>query len=158
MIEYCGNCYTGAETKDEYPGMCPYYERTPGKHCANHRHLPYKPKERRMVYIASAMRGDIEGNLKKASAYCHAATQAGVVPIAPHLYFSSYLDDLIPEERNTGMQMGLDILRRCDELWVFGEPTEGMRGEIELAKRLKIPILYIPEQTRLKILERRQIA
>lgn len=158
MIEYCGNCYTGAETKDEYPGMCPYYQRTPGKHCANHRHLPYKPKERRMVYIASAMRGDIEGNLKKAAAYCHAAVESGAVPIAPHLYFSAYLDDRIPEERVIGMEMGLDILRKCDELWVFGEPTEGMRGEIELAKRLKITTLYIPQQTINAILERRQTA
>lgn len=158
MIEYCGNCYTGAETKDEYPGSCPFYRKTSDKHCANHVLLPYKTDESRMVYIASPMRGDIDGNLKKAAAYCRAATEAGVIPIAPHLYFSSYLDDRIPEDRTAGMQMGLDILRRCDELWVFGEPTEGMRGEVKLAKSLKIPIVHIPQHTINQILERRQTA
>lgn len=158
MIEYCGNCSIGAETHDLYPGTCPYYKKTSGKHCANHMLLPYKPNEGRMVYVASAMRGDIEGNLKKAAAYCHAAAEAGAVPIAPHLYFSGYLDDRIPEERIVGMEMGLHILKRCDELWVFGEPTEGMREEIKLAKSLNIPILYIPEETINKILERRRIA
>lgn len=158
MIEFCGNCMTGAETQDLYPGACPYYKKAPGKHCANHSPLPYKPNDGRMVYIASAMRGDIEWNLKKAAAYCQAAAESGVIPIAPHLYFSSYLDDRIPEERAAGMEMGLQILKRCDELWVFGTPTEGMRGEIKLAKSLNIPIHYISEETINKILERRCIA
>jgi len=51
------------------------------------------------------------------------------------------------EVRAEGMAMGLHALRRCDELWVFGEPSEGMRAEIKLAKSLNIPILYIPEET-----------
>ena len=85
MIEFCGNCKLGEETKDIYPGTCPYYKKAPGKHCANHRPLPYRPNDGRMVYIASAMRGDIEGNLKKAAAYCQAAAESGAIPIAPHL-------------------------------------------------------------------------
>lgn len=136
----------------------PVLQKTSGKHCANHMLLPYKPNEGRMVYIASAMRGDIEGNLKKAAAYCHAAAEAGAVPIAPHLYFSGYLDDRIPEERTAGMEMALHILKRCDELWVFGTPTEGMRREIKLAESRHIPILYIPEETINEILGRGETA
>lgn len=158
MIEYCGNCKVGAETHEFYPGTCPYYKKISGKHCANHVLLPYKPNDGRMVYIASAMRGDIEGNLRKAAAYCHAAAEAGAVPIAPHLYFSAYLDDRVPEERAAGMEMGLHILGRCDELWVFGTPTEGMKAEIKLANNLKMPIHYIPEETIKKILGRRETA
>jgi hypothetical protein len=112
--------------------------------CFKKAELPFKLNGR-IVYIASPMRGDIEGNLKRAAAYCHAAAEAGVIPIAPHLYFSSYLDDRIPEERATGMEMGLQILRRCDELWVFGIPTEGMKAEIELARELNIPINYFDD-------------
>jgi len=56
------------------------------------------------------------------------------------------------------MEMGLQILKRCDELWVFGPPTEGMKAEIKLAQALNIPILFIPEETINKILERRCIA
>ena len=144
MISFCGNCKLGAETHELFPGACPYYKKAPDKHCANHRPLPYRPDDGRMVYIASAMRGDIEGNLKKATAYCRAAAEAGAVPIAPHLYFSSYLDDRNPEDRVVGMAMGLHILKRCDELWVFGTPTEGMRKEIEMATDINMPILYMP--------------
>lgn len=158
MIEFCGNCSVGAETHEIYPGTCPYFQKAPDKHCANHSLLPYKPDEGRMVYVASAMRGDIEGDLKKTAAYCHATAESGAIPIAPHLYFSAYLDDRIPEERAAGMKMGLHILKRCDELWVFGTPTEGMKGEIKLAMSLNIPILYIPEETINKILERGQTA
>ena len=145
-----------ADTQEIRPEACPYYKKTSGKYCANYVPLSYKPDEIRMVYIASAMRGDIEGNLKKAAAYCRAIAEAGAVPMAPHLYFSGYLDDRIPEERTAGMKMGLHILKRCDELWVFGTPTEGMKGEIKLAMSLNIPILYIPEETVNKILKRRQ--
>ncbi len=154
MIKFCGTCQTGAETYEEYPCSCPYYRKASGKHCANHTPLPYKPDDGRIVYIASPMRGDIEGNLRKAAAYCHAAAEAGVVPIAPHLYFSAYLDDRNPDERTAGMSMGLHLLRKCDELWVFGTPSEGMRAEIKLAERLKKPVLYIPEETIKQILER----
>ena len=32
------------------------------------------------------------------------------------------------------------MLKLCDEAWAFGEPTEGMRMEIELAGRLGVPV------------------
>lgn len=32
------------------------------------------------------------------------------------------------------------MLGLCDELWAFGEPSEGMRMEIEQAGRLGIPV------------------
>ena len=42
--------------------------------------------------------------------------------------------------------MGLELLKRCDEIWVMGfRFSEGMRGEMELAAAENIPILYIPE-------------
>ena len=40
--------------------------------------------------------------------------------------------------------MGLWLFASCEELWVFGEYiSEGMRQEIEEAKRLGIPVKYI---------------
>ena len=102
-------------------------------------------KEVKVVYVASPLRGDIEGNLKKASVYCSFVTRAGAVPIAPHLFFASFLDDTAKEERIRGMAMGIDLLKRCDELWVFGEPSEGMRAEIEIARELEMPIKRISE-------------
>ena len=35
---------------------------------------------------------------------------SGDVPIVPHLYFPSFLDDNIPNERMTGIAMGLELM------------------------------------------------
>lgn len=50
-----------------------------------------------------------------------------------------------PSDRNVGMEMGITILKQCDELWVFGEPSEGMKAEIEAAKDYRMAVNYIPQ-------------
>lgn len=65
------------------------------------------------------------------------------MPFAPHILFTQFLDDGIQEERGLGLKLGLDMLKHCQELWVFGERiSEGMAAEIKLAKRLGVPIQY----------------
>ena len=45
------------------------------------------------------------------------------------------------------MALGLELLKRSDELWVFGKRiTEGMRTEIEVATERKIPVQYFDER------------
>ena len=40
--------------------------------------------------------------------------------------------------------MGLELLKRCDEIWVCGdEISQGMQGEIDLAAKLHIPTIYV---------------
>ena len=46
--------------------------------------------------------------------------------------------------------MGAEMLKLCDELWVFGEPSTGMQAEIDLAKRLGIPVRWKLERKRRK--------
>jgi len=94
------------------------------------------------VYICSPYRGDVKANAECASRYCRYAVLCGELPIAPHLYFTFFLDDAIAAERNMGMFMGLELLKDCSELWVFGSPTEGMREEINMAKRIGIPARF----------------
>ena len=111
----------------------------------------------KLVYICSPYRGDIEKNVRNAQSYSFKAiTQhPDVIPIAPHLLFTQYLDDEDPEQRRIGLSMGLDLLALCDELWVYGlgNPSEGMAAEIALAKELSIQIrdgfnpgAYIPDE------------
>ena len=99
---------------------------------------------KKLVYICSPCRGDIEKNIEKAQRYCREAVELwdDVIPIAPHVYFTQFLDDTKHEERAAGMDMGLSLLAMCDELWVYGieNPSEGMRSEIEYAKQHQIPI------------------
>ena len=94
-----------------------------------------------LVYICSPLRGDYEDNMQKARTYCRSAAEMGVVPVAPHLLFPQFLDDAMAEERSLGLHMGLELLGRCNELWVCtGQISEGMNGEIEAARQMRIPI------------------
>lgn len=100
----------------------------------------------KMVYICSPLRGDIEGNIKKALEYCALAESQGVIPLAPHTIFTQFLNDTIPEQRQRGLMLGLELLKRCDELWVFGNViSQGMKAEIEEARQNSIPTRYIKE-------------
>jgi hypothetical protein len=91
------------------------------------------------AYICSPYRDNPEENRQKALQYCRKAFEEGYLPIAPHVYFPQFLDE--STEREQGLEMALQLLLECQELWVFGpEVTEGMRREIEYAKKLEIPI------------------
>ena len=93
-------------------------------------------------YVASPMRGDIKENLKRAAKYCEKVSYDGI-PICPHLYFSTFLDDNYPGDRRKGMWMGQELLKSCDELLIFtDEVTEGIIAEIKLAKENRIPIKF----------------
>ena len=71
----------------------------------------------KLIYVASPYAGDVERNVEYAKQAC------------------------VPEERQTGIEMGLTLLHRCDELWAFGSVTSsGMQAEIEEAERLRIPV------------------
>lgn len=100
----------------------------------------------KVVYICSPLHGDIERNVEKAKFYCKIAIENGAVPIAPHVYLTQFLNDDNSTQRAAGIAMGAELLKRCDELWAFGNKiTEGMASEIEIAKQLKIPIIVFGE-------------
>lgn len=101
----------------------------------------------KLVYICSPYRGDTESNSAKARGYCRYACSQSAVPIAPHLIYPQFLDDDIPEEREAGMFLGMELLKRSDELWVFGDRiSEGMKAEIEAAEQHGIKTRYFRER------------
>ena len=51
---------------------------------------------------------------------CRILSTLGFLPLAPHLYFTQFLKDEEKQERNTGIQLGMQWLEEADELWVFG--------------------------------------
>lgn len=96
---------------------------------------------RNIVYICSPLRGDIVRNQNKALGYCRFVISKGFIPIATHLIFPQFMDDCDEKEREKVMDMCLEILSRCDELWCFGEKfSEGMAREMDFAKKYKIKI------------------
>ena len=77
------------------------------------------------------------------------AVMEGAIPYTPHLYFPQFLDDDDQDRRELGQLLGLVWLKECDELWVIGRRiSEGMKKEIEMAKKLDIPVrYYVPKRT-----------
>ena len=100
------------------------------------------------IYVCSRLQGDMEQNIENAKRYCeYVVKQCGAIPIAPHIYFTQFLDDDIPEERAFGTLAGLQLLSECDELWYFGDSvSRGMVTEIIAAKEQSIPVRYVSDK------------
>jgi len=108
--------------------------------CTGKKYIPW-------VYIASPYRGDVKTNTENAKRYSFFAVMQGKVPFCPHIYFTQFLDDNIEVERKIGLNLALNMLRRCREVWVFGDTvSEGMRNEIRIAKKRHIPVRYFTSE------------
>ena len=93
------------------------------------------------IFVCSKLKGVINNNIERAKEYCRNITLNGNIPIAPHIYFTQFLDESNKKERNIGILMGIELLKDCDELWVFDKDiSEGMQKEIDIAKKLNIKI------------------
>lgn len=89
----------------------------------------------KLVYVCSPLKGYIEGNIKNAIDFSRQVCDEGHIPITPHAYFSLFLDDNKVDECKTGMDMGIEVLSRCDKLWIFGTRiSEGMSDENGIEK------------------------
>ena len=63
--------------------------------------------------------------------------------------FPQFMDDEDPEERELAIFMDIVLMGKCSEVWVFGsELSEGMRLEIDRAKKRKQPVRYFNDQYR----------
>ena len=101
----------------------------------------------KLIYVASPYAGAIEKNTEFAKRACRHAMGEGHVFFAPHRLYPQLLDDSNPQERQAGLDMGLVMLPRCDELWCYGDHISlGMHLEIEEADRLGIPVRRVTEQ------------
>jgi hypothetical protein len=95
------------------------------------------------VYIASPYKGDTILNSIRAKRYARFVARQCCVPVAPHIYMTQFLDDNDKAEREAGLFLGLQMLKRCNELWIFGSTiSDGMQREIDFAKKRNIPIRY----------------
>ena len=96
-----------------------------------------------IVYICSPYAGDVEVNTANAKRYCRFAYRSNAIPIAPHLLYPQFLNDADPDEREDGLFMGLVLLSKCRELWVFGDNiSRGMQAEIAKAKNRNMTVRY----------------
>lgn len=98
------------------------------------------------IYVCSRLRGDVEFNQSNAKLYCKVIAEEGDMPIAPHIYFTQFMDDSIEEQRNLALEFNKYLIDFCDEIYVFGnEISSGMQFEIDYAKEHNKPISYFSE-------------
>lgn len=91
-----------------------------------------------IVYICSRYSDNPDYRVKQAIEYCKLAILQGNTPVCPHLFYHN-----LDIGENNGLNIGLKMLEICDELWVFGIPSNNMKNEIKRARSLKIRIIYI---------------
>lgn len=97
----------------------------------------------KIIFICSPYQGRVEENKKNAVRYARITAMSGDIPIVPHLYFPSFLDDNDPNERMIGISKGLELMNICDEVHVFGfNITEGMKIELDYAKEIRKPVRF----------------
>lgn len=100
----------------------------------------------KIVYIAHAISGDIEGNLADLRRIVRKINieHADVVPLVPYYSDVVSLDDTIPAERERGIKNDIEIINSglIEEMWLTGNRlSNGMYHEMELAKSLNIPVI-----------------
>lgn len=71
---------------------------------------------------------------------CEYVFKKGFLPLNPFRVFDYFLSDRV--DRDIIRQANNQLIQKSDELWVFGNISDGVLFEINLAKHLNIPIKY----------------
>ncbi len=95
-------------------------------------------------YSASTLKERLS-NVKIACMIGAKLDEKGHSPVIPHTlhYLSKYTD----QSNETWLRIGIGFLMKCDALYFIG-PSPGANQELEVAKRLKIPIYYGLDEVR----------
>lgn len=65
---------------------------------------------------------------------------SGMVPVSPFMLFDYYLVHTVPKQ--AVREAMNNLLARCDEVWVFGQISLGVKVQIGIAKRMSKKIRY----------------
>ncbi len=92
-----------------------------------------------VVYICHPYQADPDVNAQRVRGLCGRLVHEGYLPLASQLFLPQFLDE--PTERDLALRCCLRMVALADELYVYGEPTEGMKLEIAEANPLGIPVI-----------------
>ena len=94
--------------------------------------------KRPLAYVTAAWRGGECEVMEQAAKYCRIVYDAGYSPICPMLYLPLFLNDAVPEEHKSGIDMGRDLLRRSRVLvagfYAEGKPVHDKLNSIKFKK------------------------
>lgn len=83
--------------------------------------------------------------------------QKNCVPLNPFMIFEYFMLDTI--KRNTVYSANNNLIKRADEVWIFGPISDGVLDEIKLAKKFRKPIKYfsIIDSKRIEKIDRKHV-
>ena len=87
---------------------------------------PYRP-------VGEDPETELRKNIDQAKRACRLAVSRGLIPLAPHLYFTQFLDDNDPQERKFGQQAGKEWMVCPDR-----NTVEQLRKEYPAGCRVKL--------------------
>lgn len=77
--------------------------------------------------------------------------ERGAVPINCLMVYGYYLYDMVPKENV--IEAYRTVVLKCDEVWVFGDVSDGVREAMEIAKKNNIPRKFFEMADYPKIVE-----
>lgn len=101
------------------------------------------PQQKRLVYVAGAYSGNTNANITKAELASITLVRNGWHVITPHKNtsgYEQYEDGDIT--KNTWIEMDLNLLSRCDLMYVLAnwKESEGTKTEMKFAREYNIPM------------------
>jgi hypothetical protein len=92
-------------------------------------------RPRQLVYVALSNR-----NFYWRAHVTKFVLDEGFVPITPFMLFDYYL--LHTVNKDTVREAFNNLIVRCDQMWVFGNMSLGVKVQIGIAKRLRKPVRF----------------
>lgn len=92
-------------------------------------------QEKLLVYTAQSVR-----NFAYRMLICKHVLDMGYVPLNPFNLWGHYLYELV--DRDVVRNANNNLIRRVDEVWVFGDISDGVLPETNLAKESGKPVRY----------------
>ncbi|MDD4353526.1 MAG: hypothetical protein PHN56_03650 [Candidatus Nanoarchaeia archaeon] len=92
-------------------------------------------EDKKVVFTAQSCK-----NFHLKELICKHVFENKAVPINPFMTYGYFLYELV--EKDLVRNANNSILKKCDELWVYGEISNGVLAEIELFKKINKPIKY----------------
>ena len=119
--------------------MKAYNDPTADKAIANLRY--YRP----LTYLCFPY----ERKKEKVKGYCRFAVEKNYTPIVAQLMYPAVYPEFRGDttQRRLAMEMRLELVQRCSELWVIGDRlTQDMMKEINRAAEQRLPVRYFTDE------------
>lgn len=110
----------------------------------------------KVIYIAGPYRGkdswEVQENVHNAERAAYFIASKGYIPLCPHAMYRHFDGTMTDQYWIDGT---LELMKRCDAVVVLPgyAVSEGTKGEIEEAKRRKIPVFFYSKQVSDIVLE-----